>query len=134
MQSRRAARVKKQTAPKHLTPASSPKVKPPVGKTLMVETIKNQSIRQYSVNIDFGSIPPNVDSLFKVSFYVFPEPQNARQEKLNELAWKLAFLNPDVLQNSPTLLQKALDTYLLEHEPLEMWPFRRRRAGCIKNH
>lgn len=156
MQSRRVARVKKvPPAAKHKTKA--PKPKPAETKKMKsahamkraeqisfynvanlphwmsVNTVRNSSSFELHVRVDVTSIDISLISEEVRSLYsVFPSspkglPLTPRQVRCNELACKLALLNPTTLKGQPTLLQRALDVYIVQFEIVDMWPARRIR-------
>jgi hypothetical protein len=58
----------------------------------------------------------------------FSDPSTIREFKCNEIAEKLAILNPGIIGDDKALVQRAVDVYLVQFEDVTLWPPRRRRA------
>lgn len=116
-------------------PFIKPITEPPLEMEL--ETVRNQTIARQRVRIDFESlegflIPDNI----KLKFIIFPasflesagDAEKMRMNSYNEVGWKLTALNPEVfdVETDIVTLQKCVDAYMFNHEPLELWPPRRR--------
>ncbi|KAJ3274090.1 ubiquitin-protein transferase activating protein [Terramyces sp. JEL0728] len=81
---------------------------------LVVETVKESSPYQVRLNMDMNSIPENVNQRSIKSLLPFTKPQTERDRVCNNVAWKLVYLNPELLVNNIELLQRCVDVYL-EH-------------------
>lgn len=81
---------------------------------LIVETVKNSAPYQFRLRMDIDSIPSQVDRSFVLANQVYAKPKNHRDFLCNSIAWKLAFLNPQVLHGNLELLQRSVDIYM-EH-------------------
>ncbi|KAJ3301786.1 hypothetical protein HDV03_000326 [Kappamyces sp. JEL0829] len=81
---------------------------------LIVETVKNSAPYQFRLRMDIHSIPENVDRTFVVQNQPFSKPKAHREFLCNSIAWKLAYLNPDILVGNRELLQRSVDVYM-EH-------------------
>lgn len=91
-------------------------------KTLVFEDVsKNNAKCRIKINVEDVRLD-DIDVSFKQHNCVFPRANVAdehayvgnnyeAEKKCNELAWKLAWLNPKVLANNRALLQRAVDSY-----------------------
>lgn len=81
---------------------------------LIVETVKNAAPYQFRLRMDMDSIPSQVDKKFIQLNSPFAVPKSKRETLCNDVAWKLAYLNPNLLYGNQELLQRSVDVYL-EH-------------------
>ncbi|OIR57160.1 MAG: uncharacterized protein A8A55_2082 [Amphiamblys sp. WSBS2006] len=105
-------------------PASTPEVEYKSGVTFMVFTYSTRGhLQEYKIVIDgVESIPlESIPQKFKDENCVYPRAMCSRSEykgnrweyetKVNELSWKLCWLNPSVLCGKRGLIQRAVDSY-----------------------
>jgi hypothetical protein len=89
---------------------------------LIVETVKNSAPYQFRLRMDIDSIPSQVERSFVLSNQVYAKPKKHRDFLCNSIAWKLAFLNPQVLNGNLELLQRSVDIYMEHFEEPEYCP------------
>jgi hypothetical protein len=91
-------------------------VQPMSTTRLIVETVRNKQPYQIRLRMDIDSIPEDVDRQFIVSNQPFYNPKTHQQFLCNSIAWKLAYLNQEMLDGNLELLQRAVDVYMLQYE------------------
>ncbi|KAI9254304.1 hypothetical protein BY458DRAFT_558822 [Sporodiniella umbellata] len=108
-------------------------------KTVSIDNGMGQSKCRIRINVDSVSLD-SIDMEFRMSNCVYPRVMDinanspfASQRQLeevrcNELAWKLAWLNPKQLSNRKNLLQRVLDVYRAKFMP-ELNPRRNNTLG-----
>ncbi|KAI8922832.1 hypothetical protein BC831DRAFT_474083 [Entophlyctis helioformis] len=113
---------------------------PPGQRTLMMDTIRNEARIKLEISVDLASIAAIPGSDFRKHYRLFTgiptkpptsAPLKAKRERelrCNDLAWKLALLNPATLGASRPLLQRAVDLYLLSFGEAHHWPRPAKRA------
>ncbi|KAH9272789.1 hypothetical protein BASA83_004993 [Batrachochytrium salamandrivorans] len=116
-----------QSLPSSLPPSSQPqfsKLHPPKLKTLMVDTIRDSAPWRLEVRIDHSVMTSTPSLHFRNHYRLFTNISSKvpavtllrvrrdRELLCNDIAWRLAFLNPESLGRSRTLLQRAVDIYL----------------------
>jgi hypothetical protein len=114
-----------QTPPKRIptpTPDYTQTKKPSLSSRLIVETVRNKQPFQLRLCMDIDSIPEDVNRQFITSHQPFPNPKTHQQYLCNSIAWKLVYLNRDVLEGNLELLQRAVDVYMLQYEDAEYAP------------
>lgn len=85
-------------------------------KYMTVNTVKNARPFEFKIRCDLDSTTgPQISNV-----------PDARFAKCLHVSSKLALLNPIVL-DEPASLQRATDVYIVQNEPIEFWPPRRRR-------
>jgi hypothetical protein len=89
---------------------------------LIVETVRNKQPYQIRLRMDIDSIPEEVDRKFITSNQPFSNPKTHQQYLCNSIAWKLVYLNRDLLDGNLELLQRAVDVYMLQYEDSEYAP------------
>ncbi|CEG68993.1 hypothetical protein RMATCC62417_05145 [Rhizopus microsporus] len=114
---------------------SSKKSETDLPKTVSIDDCDGRSKCRIRINVDTVSLD-SIDAEFRKANCVYPRAMEintnspfASQRQLeearcNELAWKLAWLNPKQLANRKSLLQRVLDVYRSKFMP-ELNPRRR---------
>ncbi|EGF82209.1 hypothetical protein BATDEDRAFT_86971 [Batrachochytrium dendrobatidis JAM81] len=114
-----ASQSKSQTIP---ISTYSSKLTTPTLTTLMLETIRDNAPWRLEIRIDQSVMTSQPSAHFKEHYalyrHILPKNSNTATLKLgrellcNDIAWRLAFLNPESLGRSRSLLQRAVDMYL----------------------
>ncbi|KAL2913217.1 hypothetical protein HK105_207336 [Polyrhizophydium stewartii] len=101
---------------------------------LVVETIRENVPFKFPIRINVASIdePPSSDFRKRYKLFQNVAPKGAatpaqrlkrdRETRCNELAWRLALLNPHSLGKSRCLLQRAVDTYMTKFDDIQLRP------------
>jgi hypothetical protein len=138
---------KKPKRPPPPPPQSSPSRSPRVTKIIPAKQIEQDPILTFDIIVRGNSVPVRIrtdidavalDQLppdFKHLNAVFPRANASdlgkariqEERTLNELGWKLCWLNPK-LNGKKCLLQRALDAYRSKYSPVSLKPRRGKRA------
>lgn len=108
--------VKKESRPKVVSPYTliSPDFR------LIVETVKNAAPYRIRLRMDINEIPENaVDWNFMLLTQPFAKPKCHREFLCNSIAWKLAYLNYDILFGNIELIQRSVDVYMDQYEEIK---------------
>lgn len=82
---------------------------------LLVETVRNSSPFQLKLQMNIDSIPKEIPREFIQKNQPFSKPKTHLEIKGNSIAWKLAYLNPE-LDGNLELLQRCVDVYMERFE------------------
>jgi hypothetical protein len=84
---------------------------------LVVETVRNSSPYQLKLQMNIVSIPEikQIPRDFVQNNQPFQKPKTLLENKTNSIAWKLAYLNPE-LNGNLELLQRCVDVYMERFE------------------
>ncbi|RCH78699.1 hypothetical protein CU098_004811, partial [Rhizopus stolonifer] len=98
-------------------------------KTIAIDDLMNHTRYRIKINIESISLD-EIPAEFRTQNCPFPRANNAdpdlymggrerwvQDNILNELSWKLAYLNPRILAGKKNLLQRALDVYRAKFMP-----------------
>lgn len=93
-------------------------------KYMTIKTVKSGGRFEFDILCDSSTEIPESYTSQHVPFNF---ASDHRQLKCNNIARKLSFLNPEIFEGYPALLQRAVDVYMVQFEPVINWPPRRRR-------
>ncbi|CAG8442992.1 10169_t:CDS:2 [Funneliformis mosseae] len=112
-----------------------------VAKQLTLESFEKGTSTKIRIRVDVDAINlMEIPEEFKKNNCIFPkanvpknEYQGSNEANINELGWKLAFLNQSKLDGKKSLLQKAIDLYRTKYNTAEIRPRRGRYSHTLSN-